>query len=305
MRGPRPLAPSRQEVNSGAVSAPTPIEIEIPGHRIAGLRWHAERDGPTVLALHGWLDNAASFASLAPGLERARLIAVDLPGHGGSSHKPAGCSYHFVDAVADAAAIVETLGDGPIILLGHSMGAGISTLLAGMWPERFAAVCLVEGLGPLTDIDANAPSRLSASLEAQRRHTEDRRRVFPDLAAAAQRLELAQGVGEPASLLLAERGTESVEGGLRWRADPRLRVPSRVRFTESQVLAFIRAIEAPVQLIRAGTDCLRRGDHARARRGGGAPPARGGGRAHHVHLDHPKRVLPALQGLVDGLTVPS
>lgn len=289
-------------MNSGAVDEPTPLEIEIPGHRIAGLRWHADRRGPLVLALHGWLDNAASFASLAPGLERAQLVAVDLPGHGRSSHKAVGCCYHFVDAVADAAAVLEALSDREVVLLGHSMGAGISTLLAGMWPERIAGVCLVEGLGPLTDDESNAPSRLAASVAAQRRHATDRRRVFPDLSAAAQRLELAQDVGEQAAYMLATRGTESVDGGLRWRADPRLRVPSRIRFTEAQVLAFIRAIKAPVRLIRARDGFSFDEATMRARVQAAARlqvvEVDGG---HHVHLDHPERVLPVLQALVDEL----
>ena len=39
------------------------FEVDIPLGRITGLR--AGHDGPRVLALHGWLDNAASFVPLA------------------------------------------------------------------------------------------------------------------------------------------------------------------------------------------------------------------------------------------------
>ena len=62
------------------------ITLKIPGFSIAGLTL-GKPENPPILALHGWLDNANSFAPLAPYLQHNfYLIAVDLPGHGHSSH---------------------------------------------------------------------------------------------------------------------------------------------------------------------------------------------------------------------------
>ena len=51
------------------------------------------QDGIPVIALHGWLDNALSFDAIAERQSTWRLVALDLPGHGHSGHKPASGSY--------------------------------------------------------------------------------------------------------------------------------------------------------------------------------------------------------------------
>ena len=64
------------------------LTLSIPGFSIACKIW-GNPDKPTILALHGWLDNANSFAPLATYLESDfQVVAVDLPGHGHSSHLP-------------------------------------------------------------------------------------------------------------------------------------------------------------------------------------------------------------------------
>jgi len=285
------------------VKSPTQLNIEIPGHTIAAQAWGDKGLGPTVLALHGWLDSSASFARLAPLVQGARIVAVDLPGHGGSSHKPAGSSYHFVDAVSDTVAIIDALGIERPILLGHSMGAGISSLVAGLLPSRIQGACLIEGLGPLTDDAENSTTRLADSLKQQNKHRKDRRRVFATLEDAAARLELAQQVSLEAATILAARATEPVEGGLRWRADPRLRIPSRMRFTEAQVHAFLSAIEAPVRLIKAdqGFPFDKATMAARVALVRHLQLVEVPGN-HHVHLDSPEFVAPALQELINAST---
>ena len=60
---------------------PLPLQWEINGLKLAGLSWGKPGDRP-LLALHGWLDNAASFSLLAPLMTGYHVVALDLTGHG-------------------------------------------------------------------------------------------------------------------------------------------------------------------------------------------------------------------------------
>jgi pimeloyl-ACP methyl ester carboxylesterase len=204
-----------------------------------------------VLALHGWLDNAASFDGLAPRLPGLRVIALDLPGHGLSQHHPPGMLYGFVDLVAEVAEAANALGWERFALLGHSLGGSIASILAGTFPERITRLALIEGLGPLTEEPEGAPDRLAASLREQARRRGGRSPVYATREDAAGRLTEASGVDPAAARALVERGTVEQGGGFVWRADPQLRVSSRLRLSQAHVLAFLRRVTCPVIAIRA------------------------------------------------------
>merc|ERR1719510_1131680 len=69
------------------------IQIPVPWGHIAGKEW-GNSDGEPWIALHGWLDNCGSFDTLLPYFPKTqRIIAIDLPGHGFSSHFPPGILY--------------------------------------------------------------------------------------------------------------------------------------------------------------------------------------------------------------------
>ncbi len=129
---------------------------------VAGLTFHGlcfgPADGIPVLALHGWLDNAASFTRLGALLTGCRVIAIDQRGQGMTNHlnRP----YHIWNGVPDVIGILDTLGWEQAILLGHSMGAAVAALVASAYPDRIQALWLVEGLGPWTYPDGEAPALL-------------------------------------------------------------------------------------------------------------------------------------------------
>ena len=71
---------------------------DVHGLRLAGLSWGSPEARP-LLCLHGWLDNAASFAVLAPLLQGSHVVAPDLTGHGKSARRSADATYQICSQV--------------------------------------------------------------------------------------------------------------------------------------------------------------------------------------------------------------
>ena len=132
--------------------------LEIPLGRIAALC--NDGRGPRVLALHGWLDNAASFLPMAPFLDGLELVAIDLPGHGRSAHLPPGADYSFAGTIASVLDVADALGWERFALLGHSMGAGIASLAAAACPQRIDKLVAIEALGALADEAGHTVQRM-------------------------------------------------------------------------------------------------------------------------------------------------
>src|SRR5262249_10211382 len=105
----------------------------------------------TVFLIHGFMDAAGTWDRVAPALAEAghRVFAPDMRGFGEGARGPPGGYYHFPDYVPDLAALAEPPApEGPIKLVGHSMGGTVATLLAGAMPERVSRLVSIEGLGP-------------------------------------------------------------------------------------------------------------------------------------------------------------
>ncbi len=266
----------------------TELTLHLPGLAVAARRWGAG-DGLPTLALHGWLDNAASFDRLAPLLPELDLVVPDLPGHGLSDHRPEGMAYHFVDAVADVLGIADALGWERFALIGHSMGAGIASLVPGAAPGRLTHLVVMDGLGPLSAPPAEAPANLARALGADRRARPAR--AFPDLAAAVAARQAGSDLSQDATRLLVERAVTVDRDGVRFRHDPRLQRPSRLRLSEEQVLAFLAAIDCPTLAVRAtaGLELFAEMITARLRAISEVTVVEVAG-GHHLHLDNPEGV---------------
>lgn len=225
--------------------------LSLPHLEVAAHLYGPE-DGRPVIALHGWLDNAASFHRLAPRLDGLRIVALDLPGHGHSQHRPAGASYSLWDYALDVLQVAEQFGWARFSLLGHSMGAIASVLLAAALPERIERLALIDAFIPYTGEADMAPARLGEALRAQLALARKRKPVHATFEqAVTARMKAAVKVSREAAELLAQRGLMPVPGGFTWRTDPRLTLPSPLRLTREHALAFARGVSCPTCLVVA------------------------------------------------------
>lgn len=277
------------------------VTIDIAIGRVYGLR-QGEAGQPKVLALHGWLDNAASFVPLAAHLPGIELVAIDLPGHGRSAHLPAGADYSFAGAMHNVLDVADALGWERFTLLGHSMGAGIASLVAAACPERIARLVAIEALGALPETAGNTVPRIRKALAAGRRPGQ-RLRVFTELDTPVRARTLARigTIGEASAQLLVERGVREVRvddarAGWEWSSDPRLMLPTMVRMTEEQVRALVAGIECPTKVVYADPPQSylpepRRSEHVALLPRGEMVVLAGG---HHLHMDRPAEVAAAI-----------
>ena len=269
-------------------AAPQPLSLA--DGRLAALSW-GQRDAPTWLALHGWLDNAASFTRLAPHLVSTlgiRIVAIDFRGHGHSVHAPAGSDYALWDYTHDVLDTMDDLGLEQTTLLAHSMGAAVACLIAAALPEKVAQLVLLDGLGALNTPPEETVNQLRKGVIAHRRSS-SRTPRYPDLESAVA-ARVAGGVTPLDSITampLVERNTQiTADGKVQMRTDSRLLKPSLVRFTPQQVLAVLSEIRAPVLLIEGERGIL--GERAWAVQARQAVPTLArhvlsGG--HHLHLE--------------------
>jgi pimeloyl-ACP methyl ester carboxylesterase len=265
-----------------------PSSIRLAGGRLAALCW-GDEGAPTWLALHGWLDNAASFTRLAPLLVRnlgIRIVAIDFTGHG-HSHHVAG-DYALWDYCHDLLDAADDLGLERATLLAHSMGAGVSCLVAAALPERIDRLILIDGLGALTTPSGDAAQQLRKGLRATRRSLSAAPR-YPDIRTAVA-ARVAGGVtpieADTATPVVERNLRHEDDGHVRLRTDGRLLWPSPVRLTPEQVLALLGSIQAPVLLIEGEGGILGGRESAAAARSAVSTLTRrvlpGG---HHLHLE--------------------
>ena len=125
-----------------------PRDIEVAGRRLRYLEL-GEGDGIPVLLVHGFGADLNTWMFTQPALAAGRrVVALDLPGHGGSAKEVGGGDAEgLTDAVEGA---LGALGIEQVHFVGHSMGGAIAALAALRQPERVASLTLIAsaGLGP-------------------------------------------------------------------------------------------------------------------------------------------------------------
>ena len=139
--------------------------------------------GAPVIAIHGLTASYISYIGVAERLAGRRpLFALDLRGRG-NSDKPEG-PYGMAQHAHDVASAMKTLGFGPSVIVGHSMGAFVATALAAQNPELVSGIIMIDGgYVPDLPVGVDASQMLDATLAlriAQLTRTYESKKAFID-----------------------------------------------------------------------------------------------------------------------------
>ena len=205
---------------------------------------------PLLGLLHAFTDTASSFQFIVGALTKDWFsITPDWRGFGESAHRAQ--SYWFPDYVADLDVLLDLYSPGePARLLGHSMGANIAGLYAGIMPERVAAFINVEGFGLPESNPDNAPANYRRWIEKSREM--QTYSTYQDFAQLAQRIR-KRNPRMPAnkSLFVASLWAEQKDDGtVMLRTDPAHRLPNAVQYRRAEARACWEKIMAPVLVVK-------------------------------------------------------
>ncbi|XP_059195059.1 serine hydrolase-like protein [Centropristis striata] len=244
-----------RHMSSVVKQAVSELSVQVPWGEIRGKVWGPDHGRP-VLCLHGWADNCGTFNTLIPLLPKeCRYVAVDLAGHGLSSHRPAGEFYAFPSYVMDVRRVVDALQWSKFSIIGHSMGGNVAGMFSALYPEMVDALVLLDSFGFLpTDPKGMIKAvrqGMDQMIQFDKKTEEEKRRVYT-YEHAVKRLTAANPTLSEQSLqILLERGLVQVEGGVEFTRDFRINLKNIVRISFEQSLEFQSRIQAAVLVILA------------------------------------------------------
>ncbi|MEH0761402.1 alpha/beta hydrolase [Vibrio sp. 16] len=255
----------------------------------------------SVVFLHGWLDNAASFSTVMAELHhlepQLHLCAIDLPGHGLSGHKKGANFYPFHDYLDDIYQFLVNLSPNRVVLVGHSLGALIASCYSAAFPEQVSGLVQIEGYGPLAETEENTLSRIKEGITSRQRIRKKPVRAMASLRNAIERRAKVNDIEASLIAPVVKRGIEQHGEHWIWRHDVKLQSQSLYRMSLKHA-QFIRQHIFCLQLVVLGN---RGFSHLPIFQQEASDMTQfevieGG---HHCHLEQPFRVSNLIFGLVN------
>lgn len=220
--------------------------------RISYWDWGNE-DAPPLVLVHGGRDHARSWDRVAESLrDDYHVVALDLRGHGDSEWSLGG-NYGLPDNALDVVRMIETVGS-PARVVAHSYGGSVCLLTAGTFPEHFTSLVVIEGTHSLNPKDGveMGPGWVRRWGDVLRKYEEATPRVYPDLAAAEERVREANPrLPESFTPRLTEYAARPVEGGYIWKYDWWVNGRTSMEIRREELPRFWSAIECPTLLLFA------------------------------------------------------
>jgi len=188
---------------------PEHVDVSVDGAQVHARVW-GDRSLPGLVLVHGGSAHSGWWDHIGPQLARAhRVVAVDLSGHGDSAWRD---SYSMSSWGQEVLAVAEALIDGPPVLIGHSMGGGVSFAAAAEHPESVAGLIVVD-----TALDPRRLERdgMLPALRPPRIHE-----TFEGAVARFRTIPEQDVVLPYVGRHVAEQSLKQVEGGWTWKYDP-------------------------------------------------------------------------------------
>jgi pimeloyl-ACP methyl ester carboxylesterase len=157
------LHPARHRLTSSPPAGCVDTSLGSGGLTLRGWRCVQCKRRGTIVYLHGIADNRASARGVIDRFQRRgfNVIAFDSRAHGNSDGDV--CTYGYFEK-EDLRHIIDTAPEGPVILIGTSLGAAVA-LQSAAGDERVSAIVAAETFSDLRTIASErAPRVLSRSI---------------------------------------------------------------------------------------------------------------------------------------------
>ncbi|EHH65895.1 hypothetical protein EGM_02757, partial [Macaca fascicularis] len=183
------------------------LKLAVPWGHIAAKAW-GSLQGPPVLCLHGWLDNANSFDRLIPLLPQDfYYVAMDFGGHGLSSHYSSGVPYYHQTFVSEIRRVVA--------------GGIVGGMFSCIFPEMVNKLILLDS--PLLLLESNEVENLLTYKRRTIEHmlqveaSQEPSRVYSLKQLLQRLLKSNSHLNEECGELLLQRGTTKVAAEMGFR----------------------------------------------------------------------------------------
>jgi pimeloyl-ACP methyl ester carboxylesterase len=279
-------------------TGPTSCFVEVEGLKLHYFDWGGDPEQRTFLLLHGGGAHAHWWDYLAPELTaHGRVLALDFRGHGRSEWSR-DADYGPPSYVRDVRALIDHLG-AKVVLVGHSMGGAVAQWCAITFPEKLAALIVV-------DAPAGPPPLLRRLQWRWRRRAKGGKR--PELKSAEDIIRKFR-LSPPGSYLtkdqleqLALKGALQLPNG-HWgfRFDPETRAWRKHKGRMKR--PNLKGLKLPTLILRGAESRLVSGGHARRmnRKIKGSVYKEIPRAFHHVPLDNPDATASAIVEFVDAI----